>query len=563
MNLLGRGNDPKFWSEEVRNKPLYADFINKQLKFWDEKIEGQPIESLKYTEYKLYGVTGNRNIYEKSYFLRRCQLGVATVLSLIYPEEQKYIDYLHNLTFAILNEFTWCLPAHQPELLSNTQKDYIDLFCCETGTAMAEVYALLGDRLAPLLRARIEKETEERIIRPFIDKPRFPWWRVNYTGNWAAVCAGSIGMTAMLVHPECFDEIKGEISEILERFLSGFSECGMCDEGTHYWGYGFGHFVAYADMVRIFTNGEIDYFKRDRVKDIATYIQRSFLSGQTAISFSDCPRNGTYYFGTVHKLKAEYPDDVKVYSPDFGTYTDGCGRFCFFTRSVIWLNEDYYFNPDEDNFSSEFYDHDFQWLIKRTPNFGFAAKAGNNEEHHNHNDVGSFIVAKEGRQVFADLGGGTYNKQYGISELRYRQSEAASFYHSLPIIGAYGQRYGVQYKAVDVKYENGVFEQDMAPAYALPDLKSLKRSFTVTEDTVTVHDAFDYEGNETIIERFVLLDKAELSDGVIKTKNTVATFDNSLCQSAGTFEVQLSGHSYYLVDIALKVGVKEFTLTIK
>ena len=48
-----------------------------------------------------------------------------------------------------------------------------------------------------------------------------------------------------------------------------------------------------------------------------------------------------------------------------------------------------------DKVCAEYYAPDAQWFIKRTPFYGFAVKGGCNNEHHNHNDVGSFIFAKK------------------------------------------------------------------------------------------------------------------------------------------------------------------------
>jgi hypothetical protein len=40
-----------------------------------------------------------------------------------------------------------------------------------------------------------------------------------------------------------------------------------------------------------------------------------------------------------------------------------------------------------------------------------AAKAGHNAESHNQNDVGSFIVALDGRPLIIDVGVGVYTRQ--------------------------------------------------------------------------------------------------------------------------------------------------------
>ena len=46
-------------------------------------------------------------------------LDSAVLLALIYPEEEKYIVRLMDQIYAICDEYTWCLPAHQGKLEKN------------------------------------------------------------------------------------------------------------------------------------------------------------------------------------------------------------------------------------------------------------------------------------------------------------------------------------------------------------------------------------------------------------------------------------------------------------
>ena len=66
MNLLGKACDKNFW-KEVREKDCYAFFRDETEKVWLENGESD-ILALKYSEFKLFFTTGDRKIYEKSYF---------------------------------------------------------------------------------------------------------------------------------------------------------------------------------------------------------------------------------------------------------------------------------------------------------------------------------------------------------------------------------------------------------------------------------------------------------------------------------------------------------------
>ena len=101
--------------------------------------------------------------------------------------------------------------------------------------------------------------------------------------------------------------------------------------------------------------------------------------------------------GRMHYLKAQYPDEMKstgaVYSAFSHTYDFGTRL-----REAMWFFEE---DAEESNdrFYSDFYAPAAQWLVKRTPTYGFAAKGGHNAEHHNHNDIGHFIFAMDGRPI--------------------------------------------------------------------------------------------------------------------------------------------------------------------
>lgn len=398
MSLLGRACDKEFWAT-VREKDCYSRFRDENLNLWNKFCEGKDIPELTYSLFKIYFDTGSRSEYESVYFNRRLRMNAATFLSLMYPEEEKYFNYLCDLIFAVCNEYTWCLPAHYNQA-DNDKSLMVDLFAAETGFALAEIYTMLKDRLDPLIAARIEKEIDRRIIEPYATRLNRLWWE-SCTNNWAAVCAGSVGCAVMLMFPERYPELGERLGETMECYLRGFADDGFCVEGSGYWHYGFGFFTVYADMVKKFTGGEIDYFVRPKVRAISTYIQKMFLSGRTSVSFADSGTYLSYQIGLVHYLKGVYPDDVVVYDRSLSYNYDGCARFCLHLRSALWYREEFDTSALP-NDSCAFYAEGAQWYIKKTSAYGFAAKGGHNKEPHNHNDVGSFIFAKGGVQILAN-----------------------------------------------------------------------------------------------------------------------------------------------------------------
>lgn len=463
-----------------------------------------------------------------------------------------------DMIFAICAEYSWCIPAHLPNLLKEVRKKHLDLFTCETAYTLATIYTLLGDRLDPLIKERIKCEVKAKVVDAFIERTDWNWATVN-KANWAAVCAGSMGCSVMLLFPELFEEIKPRIAFAMENYLSGFADDGFCAEGTHYWHYGFGFFCSYAQMLRIFTDGKDDYFKREKVHSIATFIQKVYLSGVKSVSFSDGGEDCYYQIGLLHFLKKEYPD-VVVYSPKYSYINDACGRFCWLVTAATWLDRDIYNNPAPDNAVAEYYGKDTEWLIKRTASYGFAAKAGNNNEPHNQNDVGAFIIAKNGRQIITDLGPGVYSQQYFSANTRYGIIECSSLGHSVPYFGDTVQKYGAAYASTDVEFKDGVFSFDMAGAYGDENVRSVKREFSFTDTEITLHDTFDYVGDAPITERIVTRISPELQDGSVTVGELKVYFDSTACAASVKNSKTSRNTDLYFIDFELAGGVRELIL---
>ena len=560
MKLLSRACDKEFWSE-VRTKDCYADFRNELLKLWADLCEGKDIPELRYSDFKLFSATGSRSEYEAVYFNRRLRLNASAFLSLIYPEEEKYFSYLSDILFAVCNEFSWCLPAHYGTI-DEDNHCMIDLFAAETGFALAETYTMLADRLDPLVAKRVKNEIDRRIIEPYSSELKKYWWE-TCTNNWAAVCVGSVGCTVMLMRPELFPALRDRVAATMECYLRGFSDDGICVEGCGYWHYGFGFFLVYADMIKTFTDGEVNYFTRPKIRAVATYIQKMFLSGHSSVSFADAGTSLSYHLGTIHYLKSVYPDDVIVYDRRYSYDHDGCARFCLHLRAALWYREE--FETDEtpaDNF--DFYAEDAEWFIHKTQSYGFAAKGGHNKEPHNHNDIGSFIFARGGRQLITDPGSGKYNKKYFGKE-RYSFFHTSSQGHSLPIIGGEGQKFGEEYRARDCRIEGGDFVLDIAAAYGVTGLSALERRFSFTDTSVSVKDTFVYSGDGKICERIVCaLSPNKTGEGTIALGECTVKYDSAAVES-----LEITRHTFdgradcYTVDFTLADGVRKFEYSIE
>ncbi len=548
MQLLGKAMTPDFW-QEVKESACFEGYRRDLHTMWEIYGTG-PITELKYSDFKLFFTTGDRSIYEKPYFDRRRALDSAALLSLIYPHEPSYLDRLMDVIYAICDEYTWCLPAHQGTIDKN-DNGVIDLFAAETGLYLAEIDTLLGDRLEPLIRDRIRAEIHRRIFTSFAKTQPYSHWETGLS-NWTAVCMGSVACTYMHLRPDTARELIPRFEASMACFLRGYGDDGVCQEGGSYWNYGFGFFLLYADMVRTFTEGEIDHFKSPKVKAIATFYQKTLLSGNTCISFADANAEGAVNLGRTHYLMREYPDEVVMPDVPFA-YTE-TAKFSIHLRSALWFSEAFAVSDLPD---CEFYAPDAEWFVKRTAAYGFAAKGGHNQEPHNHNDVGSFILAKNGRQLICDLGFGLYTRQYFGRE-RYDIFEPSSRSHSLPVVDGRYQYAGKQFCARDVSVGDGTFSLDLAVAYNRPDERIL-RTFTCDEDSVTLTDTFEVKEGTAVTERIVTKFKPICTEGKVSIEELTLTYDATLWDcSVSTEQATKDGALCYLIDFMPKGEIATF-----
>jgi hypothetical protein len=108
-----------------------------------------------------------------------------------------------------------------------------------------------------------------------------------------------------------------------------------------------------------------------------------------------------------------------------------------------------------------------------------AAKGGTNAENHNHNDVGTVIVALDGTPVIVDAGRSTYTAQT-FSPDRYAIWSMRSAWHNVPLIDGAEQNPGPEYRSagaqVDAQGETSpAFRVDLAGAYGLAHLEAWHR----------------------------------------------------------------------------------------
>ncbi|MBA4493315.1 heparinase II/III family protein [Paenactinomyces guangxiensis] len=515
------------WWREINASPSYKPMVD-EIRQEAARLLRERTPELTCTLFRIFNETGSRLEYERAYFERRKRLNTFALISLLEPEKTEYHEALHNILWSICDEYTWCLPAHlkgRPETFTEInyslkaaeerpgEPETIDLFAAETGFALSEIMKLTERSLPELLRKRIYQEVYRRIFLPLIRHGPYDWEKATH--NWSAVCGGSVGAAALHLMDNSDD-----LAIILERvlqavtyYLKGFQEDGACTEGYTYWQYGFGYFVYFADLLKKRTAGSIDLFSLEKVHQIALFQEKCFLSGNTVVNFSDSLPEARVFLGLSHFLKGVYPDlelpQIKLRT----RYTDDhCSRWAPAIRNLLWVNPREHGQPWR---AATYYLDNAQWFISRhvakSRYYSFAAKGGHNEEPHNHNDIGHFILHADGETFLADLGCGMYTDEY-FGPKRYSFVCNGSHGHSVPIINGQYQVEGISRRAIPKQVSFGtdldLFELDFASAYAVTELQQLKRRYSWRKSVpmLLLEDNFIFsEKPGSITERLITL----------------------------------------------------------
>ena len=452
-----------------------------------------PVEPLLFSLFQMFEATGDRAAYERVYFDRRRRLA-GLALTTVLDETDEYLATLNNLIWEICNEYTWSLPAHLPVGVDQVRatrvppEQTVDLFAAHTAHTLAEVASLLGNSLPDWLHYRIRTEVERRIFQSVFYDPRHFWWE-SAPMNWAAVCGGCIGMAALILVDDR-ERLAGMIDRTVRTmacFLDGFGVDGGCPEGISYWVYGFGFFTYFAEMLTSFTSGQLDLLRSEQVSRIAAFPQVVSLGQAHFINFSDAPECVLIHPG----LGSYLADHLQQSIPDLKPprfHADPIFRWGHITRDLLWTKPNALEKPVSDG---SFYLPDLAWVVdRRTWNgctVAFAAKGGHNDEPHNHNDLGHFIIHLGGESLLADPGAGLYTRQY-FREQRYEFFHTGSQGHSVPVINGRGQQAGANYLATPISYEarsdGFAFALELSGAYGDADLETFVRSFDWSVDSL-------------------------------------------------------------------------------
>lgn len=472
--LLYRPFEKKEFRNKLANLPKDA-----QKKILSEAEEAMTYSwpSIPATSYLDFKRNGDRMGMEKYW-----SDGLATIKKLVLAEvlegKGRFMDAIINGSWAVCEQSTWVLSAHLPSQkggagIPNIEDPIIDLGAGETASTLAWTYYFFKDdfeKISPFLKARIPYEISRRIIEPYANRNDF-WWMAfkneNFVNNWNPWCNYNVLLSTLLLEKEVSTETRKQVilksMQSVDKFINYYKDDGACEEGPAYWSHAAAKMMEYLELLKTYSRGAISISQEQIIKNMGKYIVNAHIYDDYYINFADSSVRLHTYPGVVFRY-GNYVNDTSL--KEFGAF--------------LAKKENFYLAPTKGSLDNTIHNIDIYPLIKATPavessemsfwysgtevaggrthntpskGFFFAAKGGYNDESHNHNDAGSFILYHEGAPLLADIGVETYSaKTFGSK--RYEIWTMQSDYHNVPLINGFPQAYGKKFKASEVHFQN-------------------------------------------------------------------------------------------------------------
>lgn len=448
-----------------------------------------------------FSENGNRSNYEKQYFTRLHQLTTLVIAEKL-EGKGRFLAKIDRLVNLICDQPTWVVPAHDGNHNSYLDRmRIVDLFGSEMACHLAYTVAWLGDKLPATTVTRIKSECEWRIFSPlrrayacvgedgyFIAQAYDCGNRwVCRESNWCAVCHDNVTMAALQLLDSPMERafFAGMAARQMRVYARSFTADGYCSEGMGYWNYGYGHYLMLGLSLRDLTGGKLDCFNIPVMRKVAEYALTYQLQPGFSPAFAD--GNGAPSAPNLALVGRVWPDllsDAALKPEAVLAQISGAGVGPCNDRYLSLLA---FGQVSAQTKAKQFalpkvtaYPDAQVWIMRAGEELSVAVKGGHNAELHNHNDVGSYYLLGNGKQLAGDPGNEKYTRRT-FSSHRYDSKVLNSYGHPVPVVGGKLQPKGREFAAKVVKTEftadKDTVVLDLTAAYDCKTLKSLVRTF--------------------------------------------------------------------------------------
>jgi len=489
-----------------------------------ERLLKEPMPEQPDELYLDFSRTGNRTRWQRVAGQRRGRIDTFTLAECL-ENKGRFLLPLEETIRALCAERTWVMPAHDRSL-ANFKGEAVTIDLGSSGLAadLATALYLLGDKLPTDARMRVRDNLQRRIFDPYhrmvAGKQSLYWLRS--TNNWNAVCLANV-TGAALATIESREERAWFIQAArtyVANFLRGFTPDGYCSEGLGYWHYGFGHYLLLSEAIWQATGGRIDLLARPEVREPAMFGFRIEIAGGVCPAFADCSvgtepsERMLHFIGRRFRLGADPAEDAVLRTADSGLF--GSMMYSFPNSATQAPPPE----KEAEGLGIRTWFRDAGVLIGRPRpgtgcRLGVALKGGHNAEHHNHNDVGSYVAVVDDEPVLLDPGSEVYTART-FSGRRYESNVLNSFGHPVPRVAGALQQKGSKARGKVVRTEftdeADTLVLDLRSAYSVEGLETLQRTFVYSRGgagSLTVTDEVSFAEPQAFETALVTLGKWE------------------------------------------------------
>ena len=478
---------------------------------------------------------GNRGLWESAAFARQHRLSRATVAAAVTLHE-RWIDEVADGIVLLCEQSSWCWPAHDDSLqahgaiLASVTDPFLDLGAGEVVGQLAWIDHLLGSQLDaryPGLRTRMRHEARARVLDPFVNRRDWHWLGLGGdVHNWSPWIQGNVLVAALrFLDAPAESAERSRVVELaiegIDRYVSALPADGAIDEGYAYWWNGACRALEALDILTHATGGRLDAAASiPGLRNTVAFPHRMHLGGNWYVNLADgqASPTGDQPWHSLFRAGRQVGDreaqahaaSYRVIGRPVATESEGLGRVLRGLTDPAWIAAgsvvgDRPVSP----LPRDVWLRSVEVFVAREAGgspagLAVVAKGGTNDEHHNHNDVGSFIVASDGVPVIVDAGRPTYTlATFGPD--RYSAWAMQSSWHNVPEVRGVPQSAGPRFTAAnvvaDVTDDSSSLSLDIAAAYPAPGLVSWRRSVRLdravqpdrAEALVTIADAWTLE----------------------------------------------------------------------
>lgn len=443
--------------------------------------------ALSATGYLDFARTGTRQTFERKAATRRDILR-DLVLGEAAQRDGRYIEAIIDALWSTSEEASWCMPCHlflqeAGYGLPDPAEPVVDLGVGIASGTVAMATHLLGDKLdavSPLIAARMRQALRDRILTPSQARDDF-WWmsttphpifktiRINNWNPW--ICSNWL-LTAALIETDedSFRQTVEKIVATLDRFVAVYGDDGGCPEGPAYWKHAMSGLLQCLEILSPILD-QTALQSDERLRNMARFVVDTRIADDYFVNFADSapriavpaclvqrwadlladPKLDQYakWLAQSQGLPDTIaPDQIAALLVDGQSLFEAVTSFGVRPRleaapAAIDLKRDSWLPSLDLLVSRDQADTSQGWML--------AAKGGHNDNSHNHNDVGSIIVYRDGLPLLVDAGVGTYTEQT-FSAARYEIWTMRSQFHNVPTIAGAEQPAGRIYCADAVSH---------------------------------------------------------------------------------------------------------------